>query len=178
VIDLPKQVKVDAVNELKERIQGAEAVVMSKWIGINAAQATELRAQLREQQVQYKVYKNTLAKIVLDELGYSEAAAYMDGPTAWAFSTDPVAAAKLLKEYNKKSPKVEMTGGILSGSVVDKDQLDALASLPSREILLGQMVGVIAAPATKLAGCFNAMQRDLVNVLDQIAKQKEEQAAA
>lgn len=175
---MPKQVKVDAVAELKERIEGAEAVVLSKWIGINAAEATELRAQLREQQVQYKVYKNTLAKIALDELGFGEAAAYMDGPTAWAFSSDPVAAAKLLKEFNKKSPKVEMTGGILTGKVVDKSQLDALADLPSREVLLGQIVGVIAAPMTKLAGCFNACQRDLVNVLDQIRKQKEEQAAA
>ena len=175
---MPKQVKVDAVAELKERIEGAEAVVLSTWIGINAAQATELRSQLRDQQVQYKVYKNTLAKIALEDLGYGEAAAYIDGPTAWAFSSDPVAAAKLLKEYNKKSPKVEMTGGILSGKVVDKAQLEELAGLPAREILLGQMVGVIAAPMTKLAGCFNAVQRDVVNVLDQIRKQKEEQAAA
>lgn len=175
---MPKQVKVDAVSELKERIEGAEAVVLSKWIGINAAQASDLRAKLRAEGIQYKVYKNTLAKIALEDLGLGEAAAYMDGPTAWAFSTDPVAPAKVLKEFSKTQPLVEMTGGILTGKVVDKTQLDALASLPPREILLGQMVGVIAAPMTKLAGCFNAVQRDLANVLDQIRKQKEEQAAA
>jgi len=175
---LPKQVKIDAVNELKERIEASQIVILSKYIGINADQATTLRKKLRESHVDFKVFKNTLAKRVLDELELADASTFMDGPTAWAFSSDPVAPAKVLKDFGKEVPLVEMTGGILEGKVVSKDQLNALASLPSREVLLGQVVGTIAAPLRNFVSTLNALPTNLVNVLDQIKKQKEESGAA
>lgn len=175
---MPKQEKIDAVKELKERIEASQIVVMSKYIGIKAGQATSLRQKLRESHVEFKVFKNTLAKRVLDELELSGAAAFMDGPTAWAFSTDPVAPAKVLKDFGKEVPLVAMTGGILDGKVVSKEQLEALASLPPRDVLLGQVVGTIAAPLRNFVSTLNALPTNLVNVLDQIKKQKEESGAA
>lgn len=169
--------KENAVAELKENLQNSEVAVATKYIGITVAQVTDLRRKLREQGVTYKVYKNTLAKRALDELGLSDAAAFMEGPTAWAFSQDPVAAPKVLKEFAKDVDAVGMNGGILAGKIVDASQLDALASLPSREVLLGQVVGTIAAPMRNLVGALSALPRNLVNVLDQVRQQKEGQAA-
>ena len=175
---LPTQDKIDSVAELKERIQGSSVVVMTKYVGINAGQVSDLRKQLRDNKVRLKVYKNTLATRVLDELGYSAAAKFMDGPTAWAFSDDPVAPSKILKEFSKDVKNVEMVGGILDGVVITKAQLDALANLPSRHALLGQVVGTIAAPLRNFVGALNAIPRNMVSVLDQIRKQKEGGAAA
>jgi len=175
---LPKQVSIDAVAELKERIEGSQVIVLSKWIGINADQATKLRQKLRDSECQHKVYKNTLAAIALKDLGLEDAAKFMDGPTAWSFSNDAVAPSKALKEFGKDVPKVEMVGGILEGKIVDKAQLEALADLPPKEILLGQFAGLLNQPLQGVLGCFNAVQRDMVNVLEQIRKQKEEQEGA
>ena len=173
-----KTEKVEAIEELKERIKNHSIVIAAKYIGINAEQATILRRKLREKDVALRVFKNTLARRALDELNLSEAAKYMDGPTAWAFSNDPVAAPKVLREFGKELLAVEMNGGILDGKVVSKVQLEQLASLPPREILLGQVVGTIGAPLRNLVGVLSAVPRNLVNVLDQIRRQKEEGAAA
>lgn len=170
--------KVDAVAELKDRIGSNELTIMTHYMGITVAQVTALRKKLRDQGVQYKVYKNTLAKRALDELGLSDAVRYIIGPTAWAFSRDPVAPAKAIKDFAKDVPALGMNGGILSGRPVSKEQLEALASLPPREVLLAQVVGTIAAPMRNLVGALSALPRNLVGVLDQVRKQKEEQQAA
>ncbi|NUM54446.1 MAG: 50S ribosomal protein L10 [Candidatus Hydrogenedentes bacterium] len=172
------QQKIDSIAELKERLQGHQLAVLTKYIGINAGQVSTLRKQLRDKQVEYKVYKNTLAKRALDELELSGAAKFMDGPTAWAFSNDPVAPSKILKDFAKDAPQVEMLGGILDGKVITKSQLEALASLPPREVLLAQIIGTIQAPIRNAVSAINAVPNGLVNVLDQIRKKKEEAAAA
>jgi len=165
--------KAAAVNELKERLQNSEIAIVTSYQGISVAAVTELRRKLREAGVEYKVYKNTLARIALKELGLEAAGDTIDGPTAWAFGNDPVAPAKLLKEIGATNKFVIMNGGILNGKVLDAAQLQALASLPSREALLGQVVGTIAMPMRNLVGALSAVPRGLVNVLDQIKKQKE-----
>lgn len=175
---MPKPAKIEAVNELRDRLQNHQLAVLAKYVGINAAQSTELRRRLREQGIDLKVYKNTLARRVLDELGMSDAAKYMDGPTAWAFSDDLVAPSKIFRDFIKETPKVEMSGGILTGKVIGRAQLDALADLPPRDVLLSQVVGTIAAPLRNFVGVLNAVPRSLVNVLEQIRKQKEEGEAA
>ena len=88
------QEKIDSIAELKERIQASPIVVMTKYVGINAGQVSDLRKKLRDNKVKLKVYKNTLAMRVLDELGLSQASSFMEGPTAWAFSDDPAAMAR------------------------------------------------------------------------------------
>ncbi len=175
---MPTEAKKKVVDEIAERIQQHELTIIACYMGINVPQATELRRQLRENGVQFKIYKNTLANLALEKAGFQEAAGFMEGPTAWVFCDDPAVPAKLLKEFGKEVQCVTMNGGILSGRVVGPDQLETLASLPSQEVLLAQVVGAIAAPLCNLVGTLNALPRNLVNVLDQVRKQKEEQAAA
>jgi len=175
---LPTEQKEQAIAELKERIEASQIAILTNYKGIDAEQVTALRKQLRDGEVTYKVYKNTLALRVLDELGLNDAAQYMDGPTAWAFSEDPVAPAKIIKDFSKEAEMLSMAGGILDGAVVGPDQLKALAELPSKDQLLAQLVGTIAAPLRNLVGVLNAVPRNLVNVIDQIQKQKEGEAAA
>ncbi len=175
---MPTEKKEQAIAELKERIEASEIAILTNYKGINAEKATELRKQLRDGNVTFKVYKNTLALRVLDEMGLTDAAQYMDGPTAWAFSEDPVAPAKIMKDFAKEAEMVSMAGGILSGAVVGPDQLKALAELPSRDQLLAQLVGTVAAPLRNLVGVLSAVPRNLVNVVDQIQKKKEGEAAA
>ena len=175
---MAKPYKIEQVAEIKERIEGNQIAIATKYIGINAEQATDLRAKMREADVQFKVYKNTLAKRALDEMELSDAAEFLDGPTAWAFCADPVAPAKILADFGKLVPLVAMNGGILEGKVVSMDQLKALASLPPRDVLLAQLVGTIAAPLRNFVGTLNALPTNLVRVLDQIKKQKEETGEA
>ncbi len=175
---MPTAEKEQVITELKERIEASHLVILTSFKGIDGDQATVLRRQLRESDVTFKVYKNTLALRALDELGLNDAAQYMVGPTAWAFSEDPVAPAKIMKNFAKDAEMLSMAGGILDGVVVGPDQLQTLADLPSKDQLLAQLVGVIAAPLRNLVGVLNAVPRNLVNVIDQIQKQKEGEAAA
>lgn len=170
--------KIATIAEFTEKLKNSEVAIATKYMGIKVEQVTDLRKKLRAAGVEFKVYKNTLVRLALRELGLEPAADFMEGPMAWAFSKDPATPAKILKQYANEVKFVSMAGGILSGKVVNKDQLMALASLPPREQLLAQVVGVIAAPLSKLAGVLNALPRNLVSVLDQIRRQKEETGAA
>lgn len=163
------------VAEIKDSIEKSSVAILTKYQGITVAEVTELRNQLRDQNVTYKVYKNTLAKRALDDLGLGEAAAFMEGPTAWAFCEDPVVPARLLKTFGKTVKAIVMQGGILDGAAVGPEKLDQLADLPSRDQLLAQVVGTIAMPIRKFLGTLNAVPRDFVNVVDQIKKKKEEE---
>ncbi len=174
---MPRPEKAATIAEIKDRIGNSEIAVLTQYMGINVEQITELRRKLRESDVEFKVYKNTLAKRALDELDLGGAAAFLDGPTAWAFSKDPVAPAKVLKEFSLGVKFISMAGGILDGKVVSQAQLEALAVLPGREQLLAQVVGTIAAPLRNFVGVLSAVPRNFVNVLDQIKKKKEEGAA-
>ncbi len=175
---MPKPSKIEAVDELRARIQGHMLSVATQYQGITVEQVTELRRKLRAENIEFKVYKNTLAKRVLDELGLNDAAEFIVGPTAWAFSNDPVSPPKIFKDFAKEVKVVSLNGGILEGRVISKQQVESLANMPPREVLLAQVVGTIAAPLRNLVGTLNALPRNLVNVLDQIRKQKEEAAAA
>ncbi|NLN93531.1 MAG: 50S ribosomal protein L10 [Candidatus Hydrogenedens sp.] len=175
---MPTEQKIKTVAEIKERVSGSSISIITQFVGMNVEQATTLRKQLREAGAQLKVYKNNLAKIALDDLGLSSAAEFMEGPTAWAFCDDPVAPAKVLKDFSKEVQFIVMRGGVLSGAVVNAQQMEALAALPSREVLLAQVVGTIAAPLRDTVGVLSALPRNLVNALDQIRQQKEETPAA
>ena len=170
--------KEQSVEELRERLNAHSIAILTKYQGINVAKVTELRRKLRESGVEFKVYKNTLARIVLNELGLDQAAEFMEGPTAWAFSNDPVAPAKVLKDFAKEVEFVAMQGGILDGKVLGPQGLNALADLPSRDELIAQVVGTIAQPLRSTVGALSALPRNLASVVDQIRKQKEEAGEA
>ena len=152
--------------------------IAAQYQGITVEQVTQLRRKLRDQNIEFKVYKNTLVRRVLDELGLGGAEAFVSGPTAWAFSNDPAAPSKIFKEVSKEVKTLVMNGGIFEGVVISKQQVESLATLPSREALLAQVAGTMVAPLRNFLGVLNALPRNLVNVLDQIRKQKEEAAAA
>ena len=173
---LPTQKKIEDVAEIKVKLEENDIAIMTKFVGINVDKVTALRKQFREEGVDYKVYKNTLAKRALTELGLEAASEFMDGPTGWAFSNDPVAPAKILKEFSLQAKTISMVGGVLEGKVISAEQLTTLAMLPSRDQLLAHLVGTVAAPLRNFVGTLTAVPRNLVNVLDQIKKQKEEGA--
>ena len=175
---MPTPQKEATIAEIRELISNNDVAIMTQYVGMNVAQATRLRKQLRESGSKFKVFKNTLSRRALRELGIENAADMMEGPTAWAFCKDPVAPAKVLKEFAKEVPLVAMRGGILNGVPVSAAQLDALAELPAREQLIAQVVGTIAMPLRNTVGVLSALPRNLVNALDQIRKQKEEAQAA
>ncbi len=175
---MPTPEKIQMVQEIKERLQSNVIAVMTQFKGITVAQDTELRKRLREAGIQYKVYKNTLARIALREIGAEKAADFMDGPTAWAFSKDPVAPAKILKEFSKEVPVIQIVGGVMGGRPLTKEQVVSLASLPPKEVLQAQVIGTIAGPLRKLVTVLSAVPRNLVTVLNEIKKKKEGQQSA
>lgn len=171
---MPTKEKIESVKEIRERLESNMLAIMTQYVGINVAQVTELRKKLREAGIQYKVYKNNLARIALREIGAEPAANFMNGPTSWAFSNDPVASAKILKDFSKEVPFIQIVGGVMEGKVLTKEQVMSLASLPPKEVLQAQVIGTIAAPLRNLVTVLNAIPTNLVNVLNQIKKQKEE----
>lgn len=175
---MPTLEKETTVAEIRELISNNDIAIITQYVGINVAQATALRKKLRESGAQFKVFKNTLARLALRELGLEKAADFMEGPSAWAFCKDAVTPAKVLKEFAQEVPLVVMRGGILTGSVVTNAQLQSLAELPAREVLIAQVVCTIAMPLRNTLGVLNALPRNLVTVLEQIRKQKEEAPAA
>lgn len=169
-----RQMKEQIVNEITEKLQNSVTAVITDYRGLNVAQATQLRNELRELNVEYKVLKNSLTKIAADKLGLQDLNQFLEGPTAIAFSKDdPVAPAKVLAKFAKDNKALEIKGGILEGKVVTINEIKALADLPSREELLAQVLRAIQSPLTGMANVLQGPLRNLVYVLEAIRKEKE-----
>ena len=143
--------KADLVDELKNVFNETSVVVVTRNNGLSVAQSTDLRLKMRDAGAQYKVAKNRLALIALDGTRYSPIGDLLKGPTALATSTDPVAAAKVAVEFAKTNDKFEIVGGAMGDTVLDVNGIKALAALPSLDELRATIVGLIQAPATKIA---------------------------
>lgn len=167
--------KKQVVADIKDRLNRAQSVVVAEYRGLSVAEQTELRAKLRAVGVEMKVFKNTLVKRATDEYGVTDLDKYLEGPTAWAFSiADPVAAPKVMMEYAKTHKKLVVKGGILEKKVIDAEGVEALASLPSREVLLAQVLAGIQGP---LSGMVNVLQgpiRKFVYAVEALRKEKEQ----
>ena len=159
-----KQVQV---QEITEKFQSAASIVVVDYRGLNVAQVTELRKQLREAGVEFKVFKNTLVRRATEVAGVEAINEFLTGPNAIAFSNeDVIAPAKIINEFAKKNEKLEIKAGIIEGTVASVEDVKALAELPSREGLLSMLLSVLQAPVRNFALATKA-----------VAEQKEEQGA-
>lgn len=157
--------KADAVAQLNATLNEAGVVVVTRNLGLTVAQATDLRAKMREAGAAYKVAKNSLARLAIADTDYVAIGDYLTGPSALATSVDPVAAAKAVVEFAKSNDKIEIVGGAMGALLLDADGVKALASMPSLDELRAKLVGLVQAPATKLAQLATAPAAKLARVV-------------
>ena len=173
------EAKVRAVGEFSQVLDGASSVVLTDFSGLDVAAVSELRRKCRAAGVNYVVIKNTLAKRAITATSLETLAPMLAGPNAWAVhKTDQVAAAKVVSEFAKDHAKLKIRGGFVDGRLVSVDQLQALAKLPGREVLLAQVLAGMQAPMAGFAGALNALLRGFATAVDAYAKQRSESGAA
>ena len=154
------EAKKKIVEEIKERYNNSKSVIFINYKGINVEQDTKLRKAFRENNVEYKIYKNRLIKIALDELGVTNYdAKNLDGTTSVAFGADEVAAATILYKSIKEFNVLEAKFGIVNGEVVDQAQIEALSKTPSKETLIAMLLGMLNAPVAALARVLDAVTK-------------------
>ncbi len=170
-----KESKQQVVTELHEKLQRAKAVFLADFRGMNVGKATELRNELRKAAVEYKVVKNTLLELASRETDKESLRPFFTGPTAVALSYDyPVAAAKVLSKFAKEQQATfKLKGGVLTGKAISVPDIQALADLPSREVLLAKLLGSMQAPAANFVGVLAAVPGSFVRVLAAIKDRKE-----
>ena len=170
----PRAEKVAVVDEVTGKLQAADAVIVTEYRGMKVGQLAGLRRQLRDQGGEYKVYKNTLARFAAQNAGVAELADLMVGPTALAFiDGDAAAVAKVLRDAARTNPLLIIKGGSMSGKTLSAKDVEALADLPSREVLLAQFAGALQAPLVKTASLLQALPRNFAYGLKALIEQKE-----
>ena len=155
----PRPEKVAVVDEVRAKLEAADAAVLTEYRGLNVSATAELRRALRDAGGEYKIYKNTLVRFAARDLGL-EIDDLLTGPTAIAFvDGDPVAVAKALRDFAKTNPALVIKGGLLGDKTLDEAAVKALADVEPREVLLARLAGAIAAPMTQFAGLLEAGAR-------------------
>ena len=153
-----KQAKQLIIDEIKEKLDGAKSAVVIDYMGITVAQADAMRKKLREANVDYTVYKNTLVKRAIEGTEYAELAQILDGPSGVAISKeDATAPARVLNEVIKEFKKMEFKAGVVEGKYFDKDGIQAIADIPSRDVLIAKFMGSIQSPVSKAVRTFQAI---------------------
>jgi large subunit ribosomal protein L10 len=171
--------KPETVEALRGAIAAQRGAVIASFRGVTVAEMTTLRKKLREVNAEFRVVKNTLIRRAAEGTPFGELSGNFKGPTAIAFSHgDPVALAKAMKEYAAASPKVALRAGFFDGRVLTVKEVQALADVPSREVLLSRLVGGLQSPIARLALALSDSPRKLVYVLESIRKQKPADSAA
>lgn len=169
--------KRDFVASLVAVFAETSMVVVTRNDGLTVADVTDLRRKVRAAGATYKVAKNRLATLALDGTQFDGIAPLLKGPTALAWSADPVAVAKVIVEFAKTNDKLVLLGGALGSQVLNADGIKALAELPSLDTLRAQLVGLISTPATRIAGVTQAPAGQLARVFGAYAKTGEAEAA-
>ena len=146
-----RQEKAELIETLQTTLNDSTTVVVAHQVGMTVAESSDLRAKMREAGAGFKVTKNRIAKLALNDTPHTALESLFTGPTAIGTSTDPVAAAKVLVEYAKGNDKLTIVGGSMDGKSLDKAGVEALAKLPSLDELRGKLVGILQAPAAKIA---------------------------
>lgn len=167
-----KESKIKAVEEIKDKFSRASSAILTDYRGLNVAEMTDLRKKLREAGIEFKVLKNTLTGRAVKELDY-DLDEYLEGPTAIAFSfDDPVAPAKVLAEFAKKSKFLELKAGVVEGRVGGKEMVIELSKTPPKEELLAKAVGSIQSPLYGIVSVLDGSMRNLVYTLQALQDKK------
>lgn len=165
--------KVATVEEIKEKLEGARAAVLTEYRGLKVSELADLRASLRAAEAEYKVYKNTLARRAAEEAGFGDLISLLQGPTAITFvKGDAVAVAKALRDYSKTNANLVVKGGVLGTRVIQPSDVIALADIEPREVLLAKIAGGFQAPLVKAAGLFQAFTRNMAYGLKALIDQR------
>ncbi|HEY8490539.1 MAG TPA: 50S ribosomal protein L10 [Dehalococcoidia bacterium] len=177
---MPTEKKVQAVAELQEKLGRAAIAISTEYQGLTVAQINELRAKLRDAGVEMKVVKNTLLRIAADAVGRPEVMEIVEGPTALVLGYDEVTApAKALTDHIRAARlPIKVRKAWLEGRILAASEVEELARLPSREVLLGQFMGGLQSTVAQFSGLLNAVVRDFASLVDQRASQLEEGGAA
>lgn len=153
-----RQRKEMQVEEIRQKFQEASSAVIVDYRGLTVAEVTKLRRQFREQNVDYKVYKNRLVKLALEGTEFESLEQVLTGPNAIAFGMeDAVAPAKIAKDFSKEAPNLELKAGIVDGVYYDTEGIGVIADIPSREVLLAKFLGSIQSPLSKFAYALQAV---------------------
>ena len=143
--------KNDFVNNMKDEISNSSSIIVAHYSGLSVLETEDLRKEMRENGAKFKVTKNRLTKLALSDTQFKDIADLFSGPTAIAYSEDPIAPAKVAVSFEKKFEKFKIIGGGYNGEKIDKEKIDFLAKLPSLDELRGKILGLINAPAQKIA---------------------------
>jgi large subunit ribosomal protein L10 len=153
--------KVAVVEEIRTKLADADAALLTEYRGLSVPDLAALRASLRGSGTEYKVFKNTLARRAVSDSALDDVASMFEGPVAIAFvHGDAASAAKALREFGRTNPALVLKGGLLGERVIGPVEIEALAELPSRDVLLATVAGAFQAPLTKAAGLFQAFTRN------------------
>jgi large subunit ribosomal protein L10 len=171
---LNRDQKAAVIDEMTTQLREAQAVYAVDYRGTSVPQAAELRTKLRDADTRFRVVKNTLTERAADKAGAEALKQYLEGPTALVFvGGDAAVAAKALADFRRTSGLLTFKGGWMGGDVLTAEQIDAIAKLPSREVLYGRLVGMVASPLTGLASAMGGLIGGLARQLQQIAEQKQ-----
>ncbi|MHB8343067.1 MAG: 50S ribosomal protein L10 [Ferrimicrobium sp.] len=173
-MDNPRPQKVAIVAELLERLRSSEAVFVTEYRSLRVSELAKLRWSLRDAGGEYKVFKNTLVRIAARESGLEVLEELLTGPTGLTFVDGDVAAvAKCLRDFSRTNAALVLKGGLLSGSLIDTTTIAALADLPTRDVLLAQVAGALAAPMRSFAGVLQAVPRNFAYGLSALRDQRD-----
>src|SRR5947209_1243828 len=169
----PRPGKVAVVNEVRDRLSSSDGAILTEYRGLNVSELANLRRSLRDAGGQYKIYKNTLVRFAVRELGLQELEEMLLGPTAIAFvDGDAAAVAKSLRDFARGNPNLVIKGGVLGETILSAKDASALAELPSKEQLLAQLAGAMAAPLQNMAGLLKALPQNFAYALRALADQQ------
>jgi large subunit ribosomal protein L10 len=171
-----REEKSAAIQEIAAQIEESEAIFAVDYRGISVLQAAELRSKLREADASFRIVKNRLTKIAADKAGEERLAELLRGPTALTFVRgDTAQAAKAISTFNKEHEVLTFKGGFMESLTLDEDKFKSIARLPARDVLNGQLAGIVASPLTGLVRGLGSMVSGLASQLQQLQTQKEEQ---
>ncbi|MFN3567610.1 MAG: 50S ribosomal protein L10 [Caldimicrobium sp.] len=170
---ITKEKKAEMLKNLKDKLSRSEAVFVASFKGLKVIEVNEIRKLVREKDGEYRVFKNNLIRIATEDTPFKPVMDYVEGPSALVFSyRDPVDLAKVLKDFVKSHPGLELKGVVFKGKGYDAKAIDELVKLPTKDVLIAQLLGTIQAPLANFIGVFTAILRQFLYVLKAIEEKK------